>query len=160
GTTGKIIRLLVDDEPFDVRYGRPAAHGRVLDPRAGTPERRAESESPAGTALRISSTRLGSFAQRPAAAILYEPEPSAQPLRARARCRPPSRRALRHPRPAVTRAGTACSASSVPPSTSTGLLPPSGWTGTSSCSRRCGSASSPPSRPAPEPSSARSPPRA
>ena len=34
-TNGKIIRLLVDDEPFDVRYGELLAHERVLDLRAG-----------------------------------------------------------------------------------------------------------------------------
>src|ERR1700676_990133 len=30
-TNGKLIRLLVDDEPFDVRYGRLVAHTRSLD---------------------------------------------------------------------------------------------------------------------------------
>src|SRR3954462_2928889 len=35
-TNAKIIRLLVDDEPFDVRYGDVRAHDRVLDFRAGT----------------------------------------------------------------------------------------------------------------------------
>ena len=35
-TNGKLIRLLVDDEPFDVRYGELRAHERVLDLRAGT----------------------------------------------------------------------------------------------------------------------------
>ena len=34
-TNGKIIRLLVDDEPFDVRYGELRSHERVLDLRAG-----------------------------------------------------------------------------------------------------------------------------
>src|SRR5204863_575446 len=34
-TNGKLIRLLVNDEPFDVRYGRLAEHERVLDLRAG-----------------------------------------------------------------------------------------------------------------------------
>jgi alpha,alpha-trehalose phosphorylase len=45
-TNGKLIRLLVDDEPFDVRYGQLVAHERVLDLRAGTLERRAEWVSP------------------------------------------------------------------------------------------------------------------
>ena len=40
-TNGKIIRLLVDDEPFDVRYGELLDHERVLDLRAGTLTRRA-----------------------------------------------------------------------------------------------------------------------
>ena len=35
-TDGKLIRLLVDDEPFDVRYGELLEHERVLDLRAGT----------------------------------------------------------------------------------------------------------------------------
>src|SRR5207248_6484867 len=30
-TNGKIIRLLVEDEPFDVRYGELRSHERVLD---------------------------------------------------------------------------------------------------------------------------------
>ncbi|HEV3068577.1 MAG TPA: family 65 glycosyl hydrolase, partial [Streptosporangiaceae bacterium] len=34
-TNGKLIRLFVDDEPFDVRYGRLRSHERVLDFRAG-----------------------------------------------------------------------------------------------------------------------------
>jgi len=74
-TNGKLIRLLVDDEPFDVRYGRLLAHERHLDFRAGVLRRRAEWQSPAGQAVRITSTRLVSFAQRSVAAILYEVEP-------------------------------------------------------------------------------------
>src|SRR5258707_6754844 len=35
-TNGKVFRLLVDDEPFDVRYGKLNSHERVLDLRAGT----------------------------------------------------------------------------------------------------------------------------
>src|SRR6476620_4060552 len=34
-TNGKILRLLVDDEPFDVRYGELQSHRRVLDFRSG-----------------------------------------------------------------------------------------------------------------------------
>jgi alpha,alpha-trehalose phosphorylase len=80
-TNGKIMRLLVDDEPFDVRYGHLSLHERVLDLRAGTLSRDVEWISPAGTAVRIRSTRLVSFVQRSAAAILYEVEPLDQPLR-------------------------------------------------------------------------------
>jgi alpha,alpha-trehalose phosphorylase len=50
-TDGKIIRLLVDDEPFDVRFGELVSHERVLDFRAGVLARRAEWRSPAGTRL-------------------------------------------------------------------------------------------------------------
>jgi len=80
-TNGKIIRLLVDDEPLDVRYGKLLAHERELDLRAGVLRRRAEWRSPAGASVRVSSTRLVSFVQRSAAAILYEVEPLDRPLR-------------------------------------------------------------------------------
>jgi alpha,alpha-trehalose phosphorylase len=80
-TNGKIIRLLVDDEPFDIRYGELLAHERELDLREGVLHRRVEWRSPAGTAVRVRSTRLVSLAQRSAAAILYEVEPLEGPLR-------------------------------------------------------------------------------
>jgi alpha,alpha-trehalose phosphorylase len=80
-TNGKLIRLLVNDEMFDVRYGRVRAHERVLDLRAGVLERSLEWESPAGAAVRVRSTRLVSFIQRSVAAILYEVEPVDEPVR-------------------------------------------------------------------------------
>ena len=80
-TNGKIIRLLVDDEPLDVRYGELLVHERELDLRAGVLRRRADWRSPAGTAVSVSSTRLVSFVQRPVAAILYEVEPLEAPAR-------------------------------------------------------------------------------
>ena len=80
-TDGKIIRLLVDDEPFDVRYGHVIAHERTLDFRAGVLVRRAEWTSPAGTSVRVRSTRLVSLSQRAVAAILYDVEALDSPLR-------------------------------------------------------------------------------
>ena len=80
-TNGKIIRLLVDDEPFDVRYGQLLDHERVLDLRAGVLRRRVEWRSPARAVVRVRSTRLVSFVQRSAAAILYEVEPLEAPVR-------------------------------------------------------------------------------
>jgi alpha,alpha-trehalose phosphorylase len=74
-TNGKIIRLLVDDEPFDVRFGELKSHERVLDFRAGVLERRAEWRSPAGRQIRVSSVRLVSLLQRAVAAVHYEVEP-------------------------------------------------------------------------------------
>src|SRR3954453_7334326 len=47
-TNGKLIRLLVEDEPFDLRYGQLKRHERVLDLRAGTLTREVEWASPAG----------------------------------------------------------------------------------------------------------------
>jgi alpha,alpha-trehalose phosphorylase len=79
-TNGKILRLLVEDEPFDVRYGTLRSHERVLDLRAGVLRRTAAWVSPTGTAVRVSSTRLVSFAQRAVAAILYEVEPFEQTI--------------------------------------------------------------------------------
>ena len=38
-SNGKLMRLLVDDEPFDVRYGQLHQHERLLDLRAGTLQR-------------------------------------------------------------------------------------------------------------------------
>jgi alpha,alpha-trehalose phosphorylase len=80
-TNGKIIRLLVDDEPFDVRYGELLAHVRELDLRGGVLRRRVEWRSPTGAAVRVTSTRLVSFVQRACGAILYEVEPLEEPLR-------------------------------------------------------------------------------
>jgi alpha,alpha-trehalose phosphorylase len=80
-TNGKMIRLFVDDEPFDVRYGTLTAHERVLDFRAGVLSRRAEWTSPAGTSVQVTSTRLVSFTQRAVAAIHYEVEPLDGPAR-------------------------------------------------------------------------------
>ncbi|QMU76586.1 glycoside hydrolase family 65 protein [Streptacidiphilus sp. PB12-B1b] len=74
-TNGKIIRLLVDDEPFDLRYGRLVSHERVLDLRAGVLRRTCEWTSPAGRTIRVRSTRLVSFTERSVAAVAYEVEP-------------------------------------------------------------------------------------
>ncbi|HYB35733.1 MAG TPA: glycoside hydrolase family 65 protein [Mycobacterium sp.] len=70
-TNGKIMRLFVDDEPFDVRYGELIAHERVLDLRAGTLTRHAHWRSPAGKHVKVVSTRLVSLTQRAVAAIEY-----------------------------------------------------------------------------------------
>lgn len=73
-TNGKIIRLLVDDEPFDVRFGELRSHERVLDFRAGVLRRRAEWRSPVQKLVRVSSVRLVSLVQRAVAAVFYEVE--------------------------------------------------------------------------------------
>ncbi|MGK5671401.1 glycoside hydrolase family 65 protein [Micromonospora sp. URMC 106] len=80
-TNGKLIRLLVDDEPLDVRYGELLAHERVLDLRAGTLHRELHWRSPAGREVKVRSTRLVSFTQRAVAAINYEVEAVDGPLR-------------------------------------------------------------------------------
>src|SRR5215212_8344480 len=73
-TNGKVIRLLVDDEPFDVRYGRLVRHVRTFDLRDGVLRREVEWVSPAGQAVVLRTTRLVSFVQRSVAAISYEVE--------------------------------------------------------------------------------------
>jgi alpha,alpha-trehalose phosphorylase len=70
-TNGKIIRLLVEDEPFDVRYGVVRSHERVLDLRDGVLRRTVEWVSPTGRGVRVSSTRLVSFTQRAIALVEY-----------------------------------------------------------------------------------------
>ena len=74
-TNGKLIRLLVDDQPFDVRYGQLIAHERVLDFRTGLLRRQVEWVSPGGQGVRVRSARLVSLVQRSVAAICYEVEP-------------------------------------------------------------------------------------
>ena len=73
-TNGKLLRLLVEDEPFDIRYGVVDSHERVLDLRAGVLRRSVVWTSPTGRQVRISSTRLVSFTQRAVALIEYEVE--------------------------------------------------------------------------------------
>ena len=73
-TNGKLIRLFVNDEPFDVRYGTLRCHEQMLDFRAGVLTRRVECVSPAGHPVRVCSVRLVSFAHRAVAAICYEVE--------------------------------------------------------------------------------------
>ncbi len=74
-TNGKLIRLLVDDEPFDVRYGAVLSHRRTLDLRAGVLRREVHWRSPAGREVKVRSVRLVSFVHRSVAAIRYEVEP-------------------------------------------------------------------------------------
>jgi alpha,alpha-trehalose phosphorylase len=80
-TNGKLIRLLVDDEPFDVRYGTVESHERELDLRDGVLRRNVRWTSPTGRTVKVSSVRMVSFTQRAIAAIHYEVEALDQPIR-------------------------------------------------------------------------------
>jgi trehalose/maltose hydrolase-like predicted phosphorylase len=80
-TNGKLIRLLVDDWPFDVRYGELNRHERSLDFRSGILQRDADWTSPAGKRIRVRSRRLVSLTQRAVAAIEYVVEPVDGPAR-------------------------------------------------------------------------------
>ncbi|MFF0345764.1 glycoside hydrolase family 65 protein [Kribbella sp. NPDC004875] len=80
-TNGKLIRLLVDDSPFDIRYGYLTKHERSLDFRTGILERDVDWTSPGGKRIRVRSRRLVSLTQRAVAAIEYVVEPVDQPAR-------------------------------------------------------------------------------
>jgi alpha,alpha-trehalose phosphorylase len=80
-TNGKVIRLLVDDSPFDIRYGELLEHERRLDFRTGILHRQALWSSPTGKTVRVTSERLVSFSQRAILAIRYTVEPTAAPTR-------------------------------------------------------------------------------
>ncbi len=74
-TDGKVIRLLVDDEPFDLRYGELIHHERRIDLRAGMLTREAVWVSPAGKRIRVRTARLVSFTERSLVAIAYQVTP-------------------------------------------------------------------------------------
>ena len=76
-TNGKLIRLLVGDEPFDVRYGTLRRHERILDLRAGhaDPGGRVGARRP-GRRIADPQRAAGvASTQRAIAAISYEVEP-------------------------------------------------------------------------------------
>ena len=79
-TDAKVIRLLVEDEPLDLRYGHTPEHEWVLDFRSGTLRRRTIWVSPTGRRIQLTCERLVSFAQRAIAAIRYVVEPLDGPL--------------------------------------------------------------------------------
>ena len=68
---GKIIRLYLDDEPFDLSGGRILRYERTLDMRAGTLDREILWETPAGRQVLIQTRRLVSFHEKHIAAIQY-----------------------------------------------------------------------------------------
>jgi alpha,alpha-trehalose phosphorylase len=80
-TDGMLIRLLVDDEPFDLRYGTVLSHERELDLRAGVLRRSVDWRSPSGRRVRVRSTRLVSFNQRAILAVNYQVEAVDEPVR-------------------------------------------------------------------------------
>lgn len=78
---GKIIHLMLEDEPVDVLRGEVEEHERVLDFRAGTLDRTMVYRSTYGRRVRITTRRLVSFSQRSVAAISYEIEALDDPMR-------------------------------------------------------------------------------
>jgi len=70
-TDSKIIKLLVDDEPFWLPNAKLLSYDRRLNLRSGTLDREILWETPAGKQVLITSRRLVSFANRHVAAISY-----------------------------------------------------------------------------------------
>ncbi|SJM59247.1 glycoside hydrolase family 65 protein [Gulosibacter sp. 10] len=70
----KVIRLYVDDEPFMLASAEIVAYERRLDMRTGRMTRDLTWRTPAGKHVRISSSRMVSFAERHLAVIEYEVE--------------------------------------------------------------------------------------
>ncbi len=104
-TNGKLIRLLVDDEPFDVTYGSLDGHEWCLDFRDGVLHRHTEWRSPAGRAVRVSSTRMVSLVQRSIAAIRYQVEALNSAVRVVIQSELVANEALPAPPPGDPRAG-------------------------------------------------------
>ncbi len=80
-TNGKIMRLLIDDEPFDIRYGDLRSHERVLDFRSGLLLRTTEWVSPAHQPVVVRSQRLVSLTQRAILAVRLEVDAVDDPAR-------------------------------------------------------------------------------
>lgn len=77
---GKLIRVFVDDEPFDVRRGEVHRHEQRLDFQHGTLHREVEWTSPAGRRVRITSTRLVSLMHRSIGAVRFVVEAVGDPV--------------------------------------------------------------------------------
>jgi alpha,alpha-trehalose phosphorylase len=69
---GSVIRLFIDDEPFDLDTARVRRFERVLDMRAGELHREVEFETTRGRRIAVRSSRLVSLDDRHLAAIVYE----------------------------------------------------------------------------------------
>jgi alpha,alpha-trehalose phosphorylase len=69
---GTLIRLYVDDEPFDIARALLVHYERTLDMRSGILERDVTWEKGSGKQIRIRSRRLVSFEHRHVAAVSYE----------------------------------------------------------------------------------------
>ena len=71
-TDAKIIKLYVDDEPFEIENAEIREFSRRLDMKAGTLVREIYWEDPSGKRIAMKSTRFVSFRHRHLAGISYE----------------------------------------------------------------------------------------
>jgi alpha,alpha-trehalose phosphorylase len=74
-TNAKIIRLVVDDEPFDMQHGAVLDYERALRLKTGLLERTLRWRSPQGREVQIVIQRLVSLPRQPIAAIRYQVTP-------------------------------------------------------------------------------------
>src|SRR5215472_783762 len=71
-TNGKIIRLFIEDEAFDLSTGTLLAYRRVLNFKEGLLQRTLNWRSPKGREIKLDIQRLVSFNNKHLAAILFE----------------------------------------------------------------------------------------
>src|SRR5919198_4591693 len=71
-TDGSIVRLFVDDEPFDLASARVPRFERILDMQVGVLSREVELETARGRRMLVRSRRLASLEDRHLVAIDYE----------------------------------------------------------------------------------------
>jgi alpha,alpha-trehalose phosphorylase len=71
-TDGKVIKLYVDDEPFELAKANILEWHRTLDLRAGTLDRTILFETPAGKQISLATRRMVSITHRHLALISYE----------------------------------------------------------------------------------------
>jgi alpha,alpha-trehalose phosphorylase len=71
---GKPIKLYIDDEPFDLTTAEILSYQRCLDMKEAIGRRTVVWRTPTGKRLRLSTSRLVSFAHRHCAAMMYELE--------------------------------------------------------------------------------------
>ncbi len=71
-TDGSVIKLYVDDEPFDLDHAEVLEYERMLDMRAGLMERRVVWQAADGRRFSVRSRRLASLEHRHLACIEYE----------------------------------------------------------------------------------------
>ena len=80
---GSVVRLVVDDEPFELSTARILSFERVLDMRSGVLMREVELETAGGRRLLVRSRRLASLDDRHLVAIDYEVVALDGPVRVR-----------------------------------------------------------------------------
>ena len=80
-TDGRLVRLTVGGEPFDVRRGVVHHHEQVLDLRSGTLRRTVDWTSPAGRRVRVDSERLVSLTERSVGAVRWSVQALDGPVR-------------------------------------------------------------------------------